>query len=199
MMPESCEVIRDRLLLDCNSIPSTPSLKDQVSHQIGYFFHAKLEANEVQACHPSMSLVRQGNHSSLGHRVDVSAIDVNDVPPNEYLHGVTCGQNIISLQGLRYQESRQGRLHWLEAVSLCNGESSKESESFHHLNKDSLQNLSKQFVNRADLRNGRSQGLIPDSSSLMHGHDAENGYSARLRLIRVIWFRILCHVRVESN
>ncbi|KAM1323933.1 hypothetical protein PS2_044760 [Malus domestica] len=43
-----------------------------------------------------------------------------------------------------------------------------------------LQNLSKQFVNRADLRNGRSQGLIPDSSSLMHGHDAENGYSARI-------------------
>ncbi|KAM2683156.1 hypothetical protein EV1_044803 [Malus domestica] len=127
-----------------------------------------------------MSLVRQGNHSSLGHRVDVSAIDVNDVPLNEYLHGVTCGQNIISLQGLRYQESRQGRLHWLEAVSLCSGESSKESESSHHLNKDSLQNLSKQFVNRADLRNGRSQGLIPDSSSLMQGHDAENGNSARI-------------------
>ncbi|TQD95323.1 hypothetical protein C1H46_019115 [Malus baccata] len=102
VMPASREVIRDRLLLDCNSIPSTPSLKDEVSHQSSFFFRAKLEANEVQACHPSMSLVRQGNHSSLGHRVDVSAIDVNDVPPNEYLHGVTCGQNIISLQGLRY-------------------------------------------------------------------------------------------------
>ncbi|KAM1544664.1 hypothetical protein ACFX10_045097 [Malus domestica] len=127
-----------------------------------------------------MSLVRQRNHSSLGHRVDVSAIDVNDVPPNEYLHGVTCGQNIISLQGLRYQESRQGRLHWLEAVSLCNGKSSKEGEGSHHLNIDSLQNLSKQFVNRADLRNGHSQSLIPDSSSLMHDHDAENGYSARI-------------------
>ncbi|KAB2613799.1 pentatricopeptide repeat-containing protein [Pyrus ussuriensis x Pyrus communis] len=55
-----------------------------------------------------------------------------------------------------------------------------ESEGSHHLNIDSLQNLSKQFVNRADLRNGRSQGLIPESSSLVHGHDAENGYSARI-------------------
>ncbi|KAM1358124.1 hypothetical protein ACFX14_045304 [Malus domestica] len=144
VMPGSSEVIRDRLLLDCNSIPSTPGLKDEVSHQSGFFFRAKLEVNEVQACHPSMSLVHQGNHSSLGHRVDVSAIDVNNVPPNEYLHGGTCGY--FSL-GAKVPESRQGRLHWLEAVSLCNGESSKESE---------------------------------DSSSLMHGHDAENGYSARI-------------------
>ncbi|KAM1130520.1 hypothetical protein ACFX19_045860 [Malus domestica] len=45
-----------------------------------------------------MSLARQGNHSSLGHRVDVSAIDVNDVPLNKYLHEVTCEQNMISLQ-----------------------------------------------------------------------------------------------------
>ncbi|KAM1187586.1 hypothetical protein ACFX2J_023493 [Malus domestica] len=45
----------------------------------------------IQACHPSMSLARQGNHSSSGHRVDVkAAIDVNDVPPNKYLHGVAC-------------------------------------------------------------------------------------------------------------
>ncbi|KAM1544659.1 hypothetical protein ACFX10_045092 [Malus domestica] len=179
VMPESREVIRDRLLLDCNSIPSTPSLKDEVSHQSGFSFRAKLEANELLACHPSMSLARQGNHSSLGHRVDVSAIDVNDVPPTKYLHGVTCEENIISLQGMRHQESGQGRLHWLEAVSLSNGVSSKESEGSHQLKIDSLQNLSKQFVNRADFRNGRSQGLIPDSSSLMHGHDAENGYSAK--------------------
>ncbi|KAM1460881.1 hypothetical protein ACFX15_044426 [Malus domestica] len=85
-----------------------------------------------------MSLARQGNHSSLGHRVDVSAIDVNDVPLNKYLHEVTCEQNIISLQ---------------PPGAKC--------------------------VNRADLRNGHSQGLIPDSFSLMHGRDAENGYSAR--------------------
>ncbi|KAB2610312.1 hypothetical protein D8674_018344 [Pyrus ussuriensis x Pyrus communis] len=30
MMPQSREVTRERLLLDCNSIPSTPSLKDKV-------------------------------------------------------------------------------------------------------------------------------------------------------------------------
>ncbi|KAB2628601.1 hypothetical protein D8674_033396 [Pyrus ussuriensis x Pyrus communis] len=82
--------------------------------------------------------------------------------------------------GLRYKESRQGRLHWLEAVSLCNGEPSKESECSRQLKIDSLQNISVQCVNRADLRNGHSQGLIPDSFSLMHGRDAENGYSARV-------------------
>ncbi|KAM1919087.1 hypothetical protein ACFX15_023064 [Malus domestica] len=118
MMPQSREVTKDRLLLDCNSIPSTRSLKDEVSHQSGFFFRAKLEANELQACDPSMSLARQGNRSSLGYGVDVKpAIDDNDVPPNKYLHGVACEQNIISLHGLRNQDSRHGRLHWLEAVA----------------------------------------------------------------------------------
>ncbi|KAB2628650.1 hypothetical protein D8674_033445 [Pyrus ussuriensis x Pyrus communis] len=69
-----------------------------------------------------MSLARQGNYSSLGHRVLL-----------------TCEQNIISLQ---------------PPGAKC--------------------------VNRADLRNGHSQGLIPDSFPLMHGRDAENGYSARI-------------------
>ncbi|KAB2610303.1 hypothetical protein D8674_018335 [Pyrus ussuriensis x Pyrus communis] len=96
MMPQSREVTKDRLLLDCNSIPSTCSLKDEVSHQSGFFFRAKLKANELQAC----------------YGVDVKpAIDVNDVPTNKYLHGVACEQNIISLNGLRNQESREGRLH----------------------------------------------------------------------------------------
>ncbi|KAM1296780.1 hypothetical protein ACFX2I_023582 [Malus domestica] len=130
MMPQSSEVTRDRLLLDCNSIPSTPSLKDEVSHQSSFFFRTKLEANQLQAWHPSMSLGCQGNHSTSGHRVDVKpAIDVNDVPPNKYLHGGACEQNIISLNGLRNQESRQGRLHWLEALPLCDGKSSREIES----------------------------------------------------------------------
>ncbi|KAM0955246.1 hypothetical protein EV1_023407 [Malus domestica] len=97
MMPQSREVTKDRLFLDCNSIPSTPSLKDEVSHQSSFFFRPKLEANELQACHPSTSHSRQGNHSSLGYGVDVKlAIDVNFVPPNKYLHGVACEQNIIS-------------------------------------------------------------------------------------------------------
>ncbi|KAM0955264.1 hypothetical protein EV1_023423 [Malus domestica] len=75
-------------------------------------------------------LAHQRNHSSLGHGVDVKPIiDVNDVPPNKYLHGVACEQNIVSLNELRNQESREGRLHWLEAVTLCNGKSSKETES----------------------------------------------------------------------
>ncbi|KAM1076159.1 hypothetical protein ACFX19_024122 [Malus domestica] len=83
----------------------------------------------IQACHPSTNLAHQRNHSSLGH-VDVKpTIDVNDVPPNKYLHGVACEQNIVSLNELRNQESREGRLHWLEAVTLCNGKSSKEIES----------------------------------------------------------------------
>ncbi|KAM1187580.1 hypothetical protein ACFX2J_023487 [Malus domestica] len=130
MMPQSSEVTRDRLLLDCNSIPSTPSLKDEVSHQSSFFFRTKLEANQLQAWHPSMSLACQGNHSTSGHRVDVKpAIGANDVPPNKYLHGGACEQSIISLNGLRNQEGQQGRLHWLEAVPLCDGKSSKEIES----------------------------------------------------------------------
>ncbi|KAM1076160.1 hypothetical protein ACFX1X_023985 [Malus domestica] len=72
MMSQSREVTRGRLLLDRNTIQSTPSLKDKVSHQTSFFFREKLEANELQACHPSMSLARQGNHSSSCHRVDVN-------------------------------------------------------------------------------------------------------------------------------
>ncbi|XP_050134154.1 uncharacterized protein LOC126610206 [Malus sylvestris] len=72
MMSQSREVTRGRLLLDRNTIQSTPSLKDKVSHQTSFFFREKLEANELQACHPSMSLARQGNHSSSGHQVDVN-------------------------------------------------------------------------------------------------------------------------------
>ncbi|KAM2107602.1 hypothetical protein ACFX1Q_024558 [Malus domestica] len=46
-----------------------------------------------------MSLARQGNHSSSGHRVDVkAAIDVNDVPPNKYLHGKTEKEDYIGLK-----------------------------------------------------------------------------------------------------
>ncbi|XP_021812478.1 uncharacterized protein LOC110755556 [Prunus avium] len=56
MLQQSTEVIRDRLLVDCNSIPSTPSLKAEVSHQNGVCFHAKSDTNELQASHPSISL-----------------------------------------------------------------------------------------------------------------------------------------------
>ncbi|CAB4305302.1 unnamed protein product [Prunus armeniaca] len=56
MLQQSAEVIRDILFVDCNSIPSTPSLKAQVSHQNGVCFRAQSDINELQASHPSISL-----------------------------------------------------------------------------------------------------------------------------------------------
>ncbi|KAI5340901.1 hypothetical protein L3X38_020175 [Prunus dulcis] len=56
MLQQSTEVIRDRLLVDCNSIPSTPSLKAKVLYQNGVCFRAKSDTPELKASHPSISL-----------------------------------------------------------------------------------------------------------------------------------------------
>ncbi|KAM1296786.1 hypothetical protein ACFX2I_023589 [Malus domestica] len=49
MMPQSREVTRERLLLDCNTIQSTPSLNDTVSHQTSFYFFSALSWRPIQA------------------------------------------------------------------------------------------------------------------------------------------------------
>ncbi|KAM5581301.1 hypothetical protein ABKV19_010497 [Rosa sericea] len=126
MLQQNPEVIRDRLLVDFNSIPLTPGLGSEVSRQNGVCFPTKLESNELQSYHPSIRLgfpyadssyssaskdftqhVPQWQYSSVGCRANEKPSP--NVHDNKFLHR------------LRNQETPQGRLHWLEAASLCNG------------------------------------------------------------------------------
>ncbi|KAI5340919.1 hypothetical protein L3X38_020193 [Prunus dulcis] len=77
MLQQSTEVIGDILLVDCNSIPSTPSLKAEVSHQNGVCFRAKSDTNELQASHPSISLAFPNGD---GNRNFANRSDLRKVP-----------------------------------------------------------------------------------------------------------------------
>ncbi|CAB4305315.1 unnamed protein product [Prunus armeniaca] len=73
MLHQSTEVIRDRMLVDCNSIPSTPSLKAEVLHQNGVCFRAKSDTTELKASHPSISLAFPNGDSNrnFANRTDL--------------------------------------------------------------------------------------------------------------------------------
>ncbi|XP_050382513.1 uncharacterized protein LOC126799360 [Argentina anserina] len=118
MLQQKPEVTIERLLLDCNSISSTPGLKGELSHQNGVCFRTKIESNELQSYKPLISVgfpyadgftpnAAQWHYSSGGCRPDAK--------PSTYVH------DNKFVQRLGNQEAPQGRLHWLESASLCKG------------------------------------------------------------------------------
>ncbi|KAL6135570.1 hypothetical protein ACLB2K_067797 [Fragaria x ananassa] len=117
MLQQKPEVTRERLLLDCNSRPFTPSLKAELSHQNGVFFRSKFESNELHSSQPSIGggfPYADSSHSSASK-------DFTQHGAQSHYSSIGCGADNEFVNRLGNEDTPQGRLHWLKAASVCNG------------------------------------------------------------------------------
>ncbi|KAJ0959793.1 hypothetical protein J5N97_000521 [Dioscorea zingiberensis] len=116
MLQQNPEVIRDRLLVDCNSIPLTPGLGSEVSHHNGVCFRTKIESNELHSYHPSIRLGFPYADSSYS---SASKDFTQHVPQWQYSK-VVAAEALVAISSSQAHEMQENAAHGLDQeISAC--------------------------------------------------------------------------------